>query len=208
MAGNTPNKPDQRREDPNLTSGSVRSGEGPVETEAVDMQTSAREQDKVMQARAKDQERARKDLTKAEAEVSKARVAAEEARFAVEDEERTPAQRKAREAQNKVSDAEARAEEARRAVHGSGAGHTLADAKAIAAPLRGPGRSAGDHMGQKFGNDPENPKPARGDHADPEKATEKLERVTPDSASPIVTWVHPDMVGDYLRAGWTRSAGA
>lgn len=63
---------------------------------------------------------------------------------------------------------------------------------------------AGDHLAQQFSNDPANPKPALPEHSDPDLCTVKLSRVTPDSPVPVYTVCHPDMVGDYLRAGWNR----
>ena len=66
---------------------------------------------------------------------------------------------------------------------------------------------AGDHLAQKFGNYPENPAPAKAEHADPALCTVPLHMTVPDS--PLgrrTTKVHPEMVGDYLRAGWSLTA--
>ena len=66
-----------------------------------------------------------------------------------------------------------------------------------------PSTPAGDHFAQKFGNDPANPKLAPG--LDPKDATVRMSRVTPDHpGGPVFTDVHPDMVGDYARAGWNK----
>ena len=80
---------------------------------------------------------------------------------------------------------------------------TVEEAKIIA-PVP-PDMGAGDHMAQSFRNQPENPHIYKGDHADPEKATERLRLIAPDHPSGFVTTaVHLDLVGDYLRAGWDR----
>lgn len=64
---------------------------------------------------------------------------------------------------------------------------------------------AGDHLAQKFSNQPANPQIAKGEHADPDLATVKLTMVKSDGlGSPVITMVHPEMVGDYLRAGWSK----
>ncbi len=63
---------------------------------------------------------------------------------------------------------------------------------------------AGDHMAQQFGNYPANPAPYKAEHADPEKCTVQLTMVVPDHPlGARTTIVHPEMVGDYLRAGWS-----
>lgn len=65
---------------------------------------------------------------------------------------------------------------------------------------------AGDHMAQRFGNYPENPAPLSAAHADPELCTVQLYMTVPDHPlGARTTVVHPEMVGDYLRAGWSRS---
>lgn len=75
------------------------------------------------------------------------------------------------------------------------------DSAKVLAPVPGD-MSAGDHMAQKFGNDPANPKPGPHMSSAPESATVRITRKSPDHAELIETMVHPDMVGDYLRAGW------
>lgn len=82
---------------------------------------------------------------------------------------------------------------------------TVAEAKAAAAPLVGADMRAGDHFAQKFGNDPENPKLAPG--LDPVQGrTVRMSRKTPDHPDLVYEDVHPEMVGDYERAGWNRAA--
>lgn len=81
---------------------------------------------------------------------------------------------------------------------------SVAAAKVMLPPGADPEMPAGDYRATKRGNDPANPKYARGVPLHDEGQTVKLSRVTPDSPVPVYTWVHPDMVGDYLRAGWGR----
>ena len=83
---------------------------------------------------------------------------------------------------------------------------TALDAKSAAA-LADPEKDVGDHYAQKFANQPENPKtaPHLKDVADEDKVRMELtDSDHPDPANPKVTYVHPDMVGDYLRAGWRQ----
>lgn len=83
---------------------------------------------------------------------------------------------------------------------------TALDAKSPAA-LADPDKDVGDHYAQKFANQPENPKPAPHlkEVADEDKVRMELtDSDHPDPANPKVTYVHPDMVGDYLRAGWRQ----
>jgi len=78
---------------------------------------------------------------------------------------------------------------------------TVAEAKIIA-PVP-PDMGAGDHMAQSFRNQPENPHIYKGEHADPDKATVRLRLIAPDHESGFATTVvHPEMTGDYIRAGW------
>lgn len=69
-------------------------------------------------------------------------------------------------------------------------------------------KNVGDHYAQRFANAPENPKLAPG--LDPDLPEDKLEKLVlsdsdhPDPLNPKVTFVHPEMVGDYIRAGWRR----
>ncbi len=65
---------------------------------------------------------------------------------------------------------------------------------------------AGDHLAQKFSNQPANPQIAKPEHADPDLCTVKLTMAKADGlGAPAITMVHPDLVGDYLRAGWDRA---
>ena len=67
---------------------------------------------------------------------------------------------------------------------------------------------SGHWLAQKFGNDPANPQPGKGEHANPDLKTVEMTRTTPDLPKGQLqrTWVHPEMVGDYMRAGWDRSS--
>jgi len=195
----TTQKPDQRSEDFSRTGPTVDSAL-PVSGSATNMAEDLKEREKQLRERGKAQDKARGEFDKASDSVSKARAEAEKARAEVEEENLSDAQRKARKADQKVADLEAEAAQARREYTEASGGETTADAKALAAALVSPVMSAGDHYAQKFGNDPENPKLAPGISGDP---TERLQRVTPDSPTPIYTMVHKEMVGDYLRAGWS-----
>jgi len=112
--------------------------------------------------------------------------------------------------QRSADQARAAADEARRkAAADDAAANALPDRMTVVeAKIMAPvpdDMGAGDHMAQKFRNDPDNPHIYKGDHADPEKATERLRLIAPDHPSGFVTTVvHPEMVGDYLRAGWDR----
>lgn len=81
---------------------------------------------------------------------------------------------------------------------------TVAEAKVAAASLVGADMSAGSHAAQKFGNDPRNPKLAPG-LSPTEGRTVLLSRKTPDHPDLVYTYVHPEMAGDYERAGWNRA---
>ena len=50
-----------------------------------------------------------------------------------------------------------------------------------------------------------NPAHAPGIPTDDEAQTVKLSHVSADHPSPVYIMVHPEMVGDYLRAGWSRA---
>jgi hypothetical protein len=82
---------------------------------------------------------------------------------------------------------------------------TTAKEGKLASAVTAPKQDMGEHTAQKFGNDPENPQPAPGLKDVDKDALVELHMTTsdnPDPANPKVTRVHPDMVGDYLRAGW------
>lgn len=135
----------------------------------------------------------------AEREAVDARVRLDEAHRRAADSHLTDEQRELRGVQQEADDAAARAYEARRAA-GRENPRTVADAR-VAAPVD-PNLPAGHHRAQKFGNDPANPKGYKGEHDDPEKQTVRMTLRSPDTAEPRETMVHPDMVGNYARAGW------
>lgn len=107
----------------------------------------------------------------------------------------------AKDAEQKADDLHAKANEEAGADANSAEPTTSVEAGTLAVvPADTP---AGDHFAQKFGNDPANPKPAP--DLDPDAATVRMSRVTPDHPEgPVFTDVHPDMVGDYARAGWNK----
>jgi hypothetical protein len=141
-------------------------------------------------------------VEKAQAAAQDAREKAITAQAKADDAQKSPEQRRADTARAKADKADAKAAEAEMPTDPRDP-MSAVEAK-VESPHVDEDMSAGDHFAQKFGNDPANPKPADGDHMDPDKCTVKLTRVTPDLSTPAVTMVHPDMVGDYLRAGWSR----
>lgn len=130
-----------------------------------------------------------------------------EAQQKAADADKTPEQRRADRAAANADDKRAAADQAQ-AEHAAGNAvtepSTVGDAK-VHAPVDA-GMDAGAHRAQKFNNDPANPKSARAEHDDPDLKTVRLSRWSADIADTVYTWVHPEMVGDYLRAGWTRAA--
>jgi hypothetical protein len=148
-----------------------------------------------------DQKAKQEEATKLRVEASKLQAEATEARAKASVGKQSDEEKAAIEAEKKADDAQAKAAEAERAAHGATAPMTVADAKVLA-PLD-PAMPAGDHLAQKFGNDPANPKSARSEHDDPALKTVRLVRQSPDRPSLIHTSCHPDLQGDYLRAGWS-----
>jgi len=155
-------------------------------------------------ARDEASKKARDDAGKARADLGKLDQEATEARRKADAEtdpaRKAEAEKAAREAWQKADDARAKSAEADRNQRGAVEETSVADARTVA-PVSGD-TPAGAHHAQKFGNDPANPKhdarlPASGD-------TVRLSRKTPDHPELVYTDVHPDMVGDYLRAGWNR----
>jgi hypothetical protein len=142
------------------------------------------------------------DAEKAQATAQDARAKAIDAQAKADDAGKSPEQRKADAARADADKAAAVAAETETAAT------PLEPMSAVEAKVMAPhvneDMSAGDHFAQKFGNDPANPKPVTGDMAEPDRLTVKLTRVTPDLAEPAVTMVAPEMVGDYLRAGWSQ----
>ena len=115
---------------------------------------------------------------------------------------KTDAERNADKMAKEADDARAKAaqlslEESRRGVRED----TVATA-GIVAPHADPELSAADFMAIKKGNDPANPQPAPGLVGDPDV---RLTRRSPDfPGQPVEIMVHEKMVGDYLRAGWSK----
>lgn len=116
---------------------------------------------------------------------------------------RTPEQKKADDAKRDADDAAAKAAEANSAARIKRP-MTMEEAK-----VQGYGMNedmpAGHHMAQKFGNDPANPAPAPGLSPNPGVPVVRLSRKTPDNPDLVYTECHPDMVGDYMRAGWNKA---
>lgn len=143
------------------------------------------------------------DAQKADEAAHAADVKAVEARTKAEADARTPEQKKIDDAAQKADDERAKAEQAKAETAATGEPMTAAQAK-VFAPADRLDLPAGAHLAQKFGNDPANPQLAPDLNPD-EGATVRLTRITPDVPDgPVVTMVHPEMVGDYLRAGWSK----
>lgn len=106
----------------------------------------------------------------------------------------------AQDAATKLDDLRAKAEMEKGITYQKRELHTVYGAKVLA--IVPPETLAGDHMAQNFGNDPENPKTAGNLQGD---GKVRMSRITPDVPNgPVVIEVHPDMVGDYARAGWNK----
>ena len=101
-----------------------------------------------------------------------------------------------------ADEALAKSEELRKTA--SSTAHPVVTGDVAAHPMAAtdPGMDLGDHRAQRFGNIPANPPPAKGEHTDPAKMTTRMRLRSPNSPVPQETWVHPDLVGDYARAGW------
>lgn len=141
------------------------------------------------------------EVQKAEADARSAEIKAQEAQAKADEAGKSPEQKAADKAKAAADDARAEAA----AVHAAPEPEAVTvDEAKVHAPVPGD-LSAGHHRAQKFGNDPANPAPANGDHADPDLQTVKLTRTSPDADAPVTTMVHPEMVGDYLRAGWSKA---
>jgi len=143
----------------------------------------------------------REAADKAREEANAAQAKADKARAEVADANKSPEQKKADKAAQEADDAQAAAAQAEREAGAGAPRSTVRDARVLA-PID-PMMPAGHHMAQKFGNDPANPKAAHANHDLPEQKTVRLHRITPDSKEPVRTSCHPDMTGDYLRAGWS-----
>jgi hypothetical protein len=141
-------------------------------------------------------EQAQDEATRLAAEAAEAQAKANEPK---KNEEQIEADKLTAEA----DDAKAKADEL--TPEGGADGDTsVAEAKIVMPVGTDPEMPAGDYRAVKRGNDPANPEYLPGVSQDEKDQTVKLSRVTRDSAEPIYTWVHPDMVGNYLRAGWGR----
>jgi hypothetical protein len=148
-----------------------------------------------------DQKAKQEEASKLRAEASKLQTEAAEARAKAIAGKQTPEEQAATDAEKRADEAAAKAAEAERLAQVNAVPATAGDARVLAPP--DPAMPAGHHMAQKFGNDPANPKSAKGEHDDPELKTVRLVRQSPDRPELIRTSCHPEMEGDYLRAGWS-----
>ena len=136
--------------------------------------------------------------------VQAAEVKAIDAQAKAVDATKSPEQRDAEKARADADTARAKAADDAASANAVPEAMTVAEAKIIA-PVD-PEMGAGDHLAQVFGNTPENPHIAKAEHADPELCTVKLSMIVPDHPLGVrTTIVHPEMVGDYLRAGWSTA---
>lgn len=155
-----------------------------------------------------DDESRRKEAEAAENEAVAKRQHLDELRSKAEDSKLSDEEREIRKAEREADDAAARAADLRRNV-GSGEHPSLVgDVPGHPIAASAPDMDLGDHRAQRFGNIPANPKPAKGEHTDPERMTSRMLLRTPDSSAPQEAWVHPEMIGDYARAGWELDAAA
>ena len=142
------------------------------------------------------------DTDKARADAMAAQTKAVEAQAKANDATKTKEQLAADKAKADADDAKAKLAESE-AVEAAPEGVSMAGDAKIMAPIPDD-MPAGEHMAQKFGNDPANPQPLPGTD-DEEGKTVDLYRITPDvPGGPVTIKVHPDMVGNYLRAGWSK----
>jgi hypothetical protein len=148
-----------------------------------------------------DQKAKKEEAAKLQTEAAKLRADAAEARAKADASKQSPEEQAAVEAERKATEAQAKADEAERHAEVAVAPMTAGDAKVLA-PVD-PAMPAGHHLAQKFGNDPANPKGSKPEHDDPELKTVRLVRQSPDPRALIRTSCHPEMEGDYLRAGWS-----
>lgn len=168
----------------------------PVKTDA--------ERAKEAEAKSKADEKAKTESSAAHAEAHKLGVTAAEARAKADAEtdpaKKAEANKAAAESAQKADDARAKASDMDRVNREGIEPTTAVDAHTLG--VVDPAIPAGHHRAQKFGNDPANPPH---DHTlDPRADTVRMSRKTPDHPDLVYTEVHPDMVGDYARAGWNR----
>ena len=161
--------------------------------DAVDL-TSKTDHDKGVADKRKAAEDAEKDAVAKRVALENLRAKNVESKMSDEEIALAKAEREADVAASKAAQLRAEAEGPGPAVASEVAGHPIA--------ASAPDMRLGDHRAQRFGNIPANPKPANGEQADPEKMTQRMLLRSPNSTVPQETWVHPDMVGDYARAGW------
>lgn len=156
-----------------------------------------------------DRDRSDRDREARAEEIKGAENDALEARKRVDDLRSRIADAKLSDEERELRDAEREADDAMARVAGLRSGAPSERNPAVAGDVRAhpvaavePDMDLGDHRAQRFGNIPANPKPALGEHIDPEKMTNRMVLRTPDSLVVQETWVHSAMIGDYARAGW------
>lgn len=154
--------------------------------------------------RAVELEKHQLEVEKARAEHAKLAAKAAEDRAAAEHGKLTPEQVKANESHQKADDAAAKvAESERSAATFAAREHTIEGANVLGYGKH-PDLPASHHLAQKFGNDPANPRPKAGMPEVTDNGMVRLQRTTPDNSTPVYATCHPDLLGDYMRAGWSR----
>ncbi|NBB11816.1 hypothetical protein [Pseudomonas sp. SLFW] len=129
-----------------------------------------------------------------EQQAADAQKTADDLQAKADAQEVTPEQKKADAAAQKADDLAAKAQEEQGSDERT-ADETLAGEVAVIDPEV----PAGDHEAQVFGNNPLNPALAPG--LDPEVKTVRMVNDKPNGSQAFAD-VHPEMVGDYARAGW------
>ncbi|AWN47139.1 hypothetical protein DK419_13130 [Methylobacterium terrae] len=144
------------------------------------------------------------DAEKAAAEANAAQVKADEKAAKAAQAEKSREQLAAERAAQEADDARARAAEAAETEGKTETGSATVATAGVLAPLPGD-TDAASPRALKLGNDPANPNPLPDLPEVPDASRVHLTRTTPDvPGGPVEIFVHPNMVGDYLRAGWGR----
>lgn len=144
------------------------------------------------------------DVDKAKADAQMAQAKAIDAQTKADEAKKSDEQRAADKARADADTARAKAAKAEAGLVPTDP-MSATDAKIIS-PHVTDDMGAGDHLAQQFSNQPANPQIAKPEHADPALCTVKLTMIKSDGlGTPVFTMVHPEMVGDYLRAGWSKA---
>ncbi len=145
------------------------------------------------------------DVDKAKTEAQAAQAKAIDAQTKADEAKKSDEQKTADKAKADADTARAKAAEAEMSLTPKEP-MTAVEAKVISPHDLNNDMSAGDHLAQQFSNQPENPQIAKAEHGDPDLCTVKLSMIKADGlGKPVFMMAHPEMVGDYLRAGWAKA---